>query len=392
MKYKKIMCFLAVVLLAYSMLLLTSCNKHEKLSDALSNDSIYTLIYEVQNSYDNISAYSDEDNLYINGDDLIGYVYENEFTTAVRNSSSISINNEKITVDLFYDVNDNLLTARTDEVNLGILSTNNDTVILEDYNSNQVYKINIHKKVAEPLLPTTAFGFSYDEYASLSDKYNTIFWFENPTVNKSFTKLAYWSNKSIINGNPYFEGGIWVMDLMSGTEYKLNLPVNSANIMSNQINWIDDETLLFVTHEEEQMSFYKHNLVNNNTEKITALPPTFVHIADNIMLYSEKDTIVIWNLTTLQNQRIPTSSTISIERIYRNNNKIAFTNRQDNSTIIVNTSSGKLDVYDSEFDDAILRVGGWNSDGELILNVFDVESANIKEIYKINEVKKNEID
>lgn len=392
MKYKKIMCFLAVILLAYSMLLLTSCNKHEKLSDALSNDSIYALIYEVQNSYDNISAYSDEDNLYINGDDLIGYVYENEFTTAVRNSSSISINNEKITVDLFYDVNDNLLTARTDEVNLGILSTNNDTVILEDYNSNQVYKINIHKKVAEPLLPTTAFGFSYDEYASLSDKYNTIFWFENPTVNKSFTKLAYWSNKSIINGNPYLEGGIWVMDLMSGTEYKLNLPVNSANIMSNQINWIDDETLLFVTHEEEQMSFYKYNLVNNNTEKITALPPTFVHIADNIMLYSEKDTIVIWNLTTLQNQRIPTSSTISIERIYRNNNKIAFTNRQDNSTIIVNTSSGKLDVYDSEFDDAILRVGGWNSDGELILNVFDVESANIKEIYKINEVKKNEID
>ena len=129
--------------------------------------------------------------------------------------------------------------------------------------SEYVYYIspeNIVINATELFLPDEVYGFTYDEYyEALTGKWDVVVWYDVPTVNDSYTKLAYWSNKYAEDGEMRLEPGIWIVDLKTGEESRLDLGDLSPTV--GYISWIDDETLMFDTYDNG--GFYEINLEDN---------------------------------------------------------------------------------------------------------------------------------
>ncbi|MCD7823632.1 MAG: hypothetical protein LUG86_06450 [Oscillospiraceae bacterium] len=112
-------------------------------------------------------------------------------------------------------------------------------------------------------VPDEVYGFTYDEYyEALTGKWDEVVWYDVPTVNESYTKLAYWSNKYAEGGEMSLNPGIWIIDLKTGDESRLDLGDLSPTV--GYISWIDDEILIFSTYENE---FYRISLADNMIEK-----------------------------------------------------------------------------------------------------------------------------
>lgn len=113
-------------------------------------------------------------------------------------------------------------------------------------------------------VPDEVYGFTYDEYyEALTGKWDAVVWYDVPTVNKSYTKLAYWSNKYAEDGEMSLTPGIWIINLETGDESRLDLGELSPTV--GYISWIDDETLMFDTYDGE---FYKVSLADDTIETL----------------------------------------------------------------------------------------------------------------------------
>ncbi|MCD7732806.1 MAG: hypothetical protein LUH56_05135 [Oscillospiraceae bacterium] len=135
---------------------------------------------------------------------------------------------------------------------------------LEEY----VYYIspeNIVLMFTELFVPDEVYGFTYDEYyEALTGKWDVVVWYDVPTVNESCTKLAYWSNKYAEDGEMSLTPGIWIVDLETGDESRLDLGEFSPTV--GYISWIDDDTLMFDTYDNG--GFYEINLEDNTISSL----------------------------------------------------------------------------------------------------------------------------
>ncbi|MCD7803570.1 MAG: hypothetical protein LUH03_00235 [Oscillospiraceae bacterium] len=135
---------------------------------------------------------------------------------------------------------------------------------LEDY----VYYIspeNIVLMFTELFVPDEVYGFTYDEYyEALTGKWDVVVWYDVPTVNESCTELAYWSNKYAEDGEMSLTPGIWIVDLETGDESRLDLGDLSPTV--GYINCIDDETLMFDTYDNG--GFCEINLEDNTISNL----------------------------------------------------------------------------------------------------------------------------
>ncbi|MCD8006527.1 MAG: hypothetical protein LUF29_06065 [Oscillospiraceae bacterium] len=208
--------------------------------------------------------------------------------------------------------------------------------------SEYVYYIspeNIVINATELFLPDEVYGFTHDEYyEALTGKWDEVVWYDVPTVNESCTKLAYWSNKYAENGEMCLEPGIWIVDLESGEESRLDLGELSPTV--GYINWIDDETLMFSTYNGE---FYKLNINNNTLENLDLPSDTFICVSNSYAVYKTDTSIVVNDLT----ENVPTeyeiTEQVSFDNVYEESGIITFSSLTDGGTWIIDTANGTID-------------------------------------------------
>ncbi len=215
---------------------------------------------------------------------------------------------------------------------------NDNLSIVADYSENQIYVYDSESDTSSPMLSDTAYGYTYEEYETLNGKWDMIVWFDVPTVNNNFTSIAYWSNKYVSGGEMCLEPGIWIVDLLSASEYRLDLGELSPTV--GYINWIDNETLIFSTYDGE---FYKLNINNNTLETLDLPSDIFVCISNGYAVYKTDNAIFVNNLALNELTEYEITEQVSFDKLYENNGIITFSSLTDGSTWTIDTVNGTID-------------------------------------------------
>ena len=110
----------------------------------------------------------------------------------------------------------------------------------------QIYLLNFETGTTEPVLPDTAFGFSFNDYYDITGKYERIEWVTTPRISPDGRKILYESNKYAENGEPVYRLGLWVYDIQSGTEERIARPEEAdPDMVTASYNWTEDGRVLF---------------------------------------------------------------------------------------------------------------------------------------------------
>ena len=110
----------------------------------------------------------------------------------------------------------------------------------------QIYLLNFETGATEPVLPDTAFGFSFNDYYDITGKYERIEWVTVPRISPDGSKILYESNKYAENGRPVYRLGLWVFDIQSGTEERIARPEEADPDMATaSYNWTEDGRVKF---------------------------------------------------------------------------------------------------------------------------------------------------
>ena len=110
----------------------------------------------------------------------------------------------------------------------------------------QIYLLNFETGTTEPVLPDTAFGFSFNDYYDITGKYERIEWVTTPRISPDGRKILYESNKYAENGKPVYRLGLWVYDIQSGTEERIARPEEAdPDMVTASYNWTEDGRVLF---------------------------------------------------------------------------------------------------------------------------------------------------
>ncbi len=110
----------------------------------------------------------------------------------------------------------------------------------------QIYLLNFETGEAEPILPDTAFGFSYNDYYDITGKWETIEWVSTPRISPDGTKILYESNKYAEDGRPVYRLGLWVFDIQSGAEERIARPEEAdPSHVTADYRWTEDGRVTF---------------------------------------------------------------------------------------------------------------------------------------------------
>ncbi|MCD7785347.1 MAG: hypothetical protein LUH18_07220 [Oscillospiraceae bacterium] len=231
---------------------------------------------------------------------------------------------------------------------------NDSLSMFADYSENQIYVYDSDTGTSSPMLSDSAYGFTYEEYETLNGKWDMIVWFDVPTVNDNFTAIAYWSNKYAENGEMSLNPGIWIVDLLSASEYRLELGELSPTV--GYINWIDNETLMFSTEEGE---FYKLNLTDNTLETLNLPSDIFVCVSNRYAVYKTDSAIFVNNLALNELTEYEITEQVSFNKVYEENGIITFSSLTDGSVWTIDMVNGTIDKeetaglsdYDEYYED-----------------------------------------
>lgn len=136
----------------------------------------------------------------------------------------------------------------------------------------QIYLLDFETGTTEPVLPDTAFGFSYNDYYDITGKWETIEWVTTPRVSPDGTKILYESNKYAENGRPVYRLGLWIFDIQSGTEERIARPEEAdPDHVTADYRWTDDGKVQFSCYSADAEYFldYIYDPETKETSPVT---------------------------------------------------------------------------------------------------------------------------
>ncbi|MCD8107981.1 MAG: hypothetical protein LUE20_08495 [Oscillospiraceae bacterium] len=219
---------------------------------------------------------------------------------------------------------------------------NDNLSMFADYSENQIYVYNSDTGTSSPMLSDSAYGFTYEDYETLNGKWDMIVWFDVPTVNDNFTSIAYWSNKYAEDGEMCLEPGIWIVDLLSASEFRLDLGELSPTV--GYLSWIDNKTLMFETYDSE---FYKLNINDNTIDALDLPSDIFVCVSNGYAVYKTDASIVVNNLAENVLTEYEIAEQVSFDNVYEENGIITFSSLTDGSTWTIDMVNGTIDKEES---------------------------------------------
>lgn len=249
----------------------------------------------------------------------------------------------------------------------------------------QLYLADIESDVLTPLLPDTAFGFSYDEYYALTSKWDTIYWCESFVLSPSKDKIAYWSNKATDGENPVYEGGIWIYDLKTKEEYRLDVQ-KGFEILQTNLRWVSNDDVLYYYGNNDGYEAYIVQDINHCEENYEFQIGTEVLFFDgSIMVQYIEDTIIANKFGNFEDSDvdfIELENDIVFTKIVSDEKIIALSDR-NNDVYIFDLDTDTYKVYESEFGENRIEVCDITENGDIIMIVLNTKSFSIEGIYRL---------
>ena len=315
----------------------------------------YDTDVEVRVLSENVISIADE--LYNVDNDLLA-----PLTTTVK---TVIFSEEAVEICTSFDLNGILRYIGFDSANMDANSIMDNKAVVVDFSDNQMYLYDVITNIATPLLSDSAYGFDYNDYEAIAGKYETIVWFDTPTVNNSFEKIAYWSNKYVKEGNVSYSPGVWIVNLADGIEYRLDL----GNLVPtvDSLSWLDDETLLFTCDDGK---LYKFNITADMLLPINLESGSFVCIENRYAVYKTEDKIAVHDLVADSFTEYSVTKPVSFDKVFEKNGIVAFSSLKDGSIWNISIENDLVSIYNIPSEDSqTTSLKGWSKNGLLIETV-----------------------
>lgn len=246
----------------------------------------------------------------------------------------------------------------------------------------QLYLADIESDVLTPLLPDTAFGFSYDEYYALTSKWDTIYWCESFVLSPSKDKIAYWSNKATDGENPVYEGGIWIYDLKTGEEHRLNTSMCEGDVTSP--TWVSNDRILFSYDNDGATVYSVYDLSKKIVDSEYSSFAISEAVDSNVMVYSLADFVEIIEFDSGKIHGFVVGNLLSFYSpdVVSTKNAVAFADR-NNDVYVFDLDTDTYKVYESEFGENRIEVCDITENGDIIMIVLNTKSFSIEGIYRL---------
>ena len=154
---------------------------------------------------------------------------------------------------------------------VNILDIWSDSELLLTALHENLYILDINSGEFTPLLPDTAYGFTRQEYESISGENEEVRWCYTNWYYKEKGLFIYLSNKYAAGGEPVLRNGVWIYDFSDGTEYRIELS-DGESADGSGFGYLDDVIEFGAYYGDDGDSFdviYEYDL---NTRELRVSP------------------------------------------------------------------------------------------------------------------------
>ena len=172
--------------------------------------------------------------------------------------------------------------------------------------------------------------------------------------------------------------GIWIVDLQSGSEYRLDLGELVPTV--GYVNWIDDETIMF---DAEDGCYYKLNIVSNELETLNLPADGYIAVSNGYAVYKADNAVYVNDLAKNALTEYTVTEQVGFDKVFERNGNIAFGSLRDGSIWTIDTETKTIDTHKPVFEEnqsAFLK--GWSEYG-LVIEILDIAANEIVKIYGI---------
>lgn len=306
------------------------------------------------------------------------YALSNTVEPLSKTAEVLDLDGETVEIEIYKDSNGGIKHISFTGANRGVVRIQDNKVFIVDYYAKQLFVFDAATKSITPLLSDKAYGFDRDEYDVLTGKYDIISWLQVPAINNKGDRIVYWSNKYADNGIMSLNPGIWIVDLQSGSEYRLDLGELVPTV--GYVNWIDDETIMF---DAEDGCYYKLNIVSNELEALNLPADTAISVSNGYAVYKADNAVYVNDLAKNALTEYTVTEQVGFDKVFERNGNIAFGSLRDGSIWTIDTETKTIDTHKPVFEEnqsAFLK--GWSEYG-LVIEILDIAANEIVKIYGI---------
>lgn len=380
-----------LIAMALALLLLSSCGSVKTDDSTVKDANESTIQTENTESIPDDNAASSEVVYWQREDsatncDLIGnicfiedepYIIKNPLEPLSKTSEVLDLSGETIEISIFRDNSGDIKHIDFSGANRGVIRILDNKAFIVDFYANQIFVFDTATNSVTPVLSDKAYGFGCDEYDILTGKYDVISWLQAPAVSNRGDKIVYWSNKYADNGVMSLNPGIWIVDLQTGSEYRLDL---GELVPTVQVKWIDNETIMFAA---EGGDYYKLNIVSNELEALNLPADTAIAVCNGYAVYKTDNAVFVNDLSKSTVTEYAITERVSFDKVFERNGIIAFGNLKGGSVWTIENETKSLNTYKIALEEnqgAFLQ--GWSEDG-LVVEILDIVENQIVKIFGI---------
>lgn len=295
-----------------------------------------------------------------------------------KTTEVLDLDGEAVEINIYKDGSGDIRHIGFTGANRGVIRIQDSKAFIADYYAHQLFVFDAKTKSVTPLLSDEAYGFDRDEYDVLTGKYDIISWLQVPAVNNKGDRIVYWSNKYAQDGVMSLNPGIWLVDLQSGSEYRLDLGGLVPTV--GYINWIDDDTIMF---DAEDGGFYKLNILSNELEALKLPDDTAICSSSGYAVYKTDNAVFVNDLARNALTEYALTEQVGFDKVFARDGIIAFGSLKDGSVWTIDTEAKTIDTRKPVFEEnqsAFLK--GWSEYG-LVIEILDITANEIIKIYSI---------
>lgn len=372
------------------LLILTASVLFSGCSSAIKPSDQSEFLWELGAGTNAVQSYHSNGCILISDTDHTEYIDSFEIKTAENENIKISIENRIVDFELITNENGKIIGQSgtiTDEA--GVTYKNSSYHIFGDVSSDnlfvtsnmaeapQIYALDTALNELRPLISDKAYGYSKEDYQKLCTKYDAVYWCNDALFNSDYSKILYCSNKYEQNSSPALEPGIWIYDVKSGSEERINTSADETVIMSDYC-WYDDSNIIYQTYSATDLYCYMYDTLTKKSERIYewSSDVPWRYFDGYIMTMGEN--ITIYSIKSDKTISFPSSDYV-IDSPVGSDETVAFINPNTSDAkplVLVDIKTEKISEYSlpdkisypliNEINDDKVLICGTNIQGEII--------------------------
>jgi hypothetical protein len=228
-----------------------------------------------------------------------------------------------------------------------------------------LYAINPHNLQIEILTKQSAFGKDKSDFEIL-EKGNSLFWAEAPRVSPDGSKVVYYSNKYVENGEVISSDGLWLYSFAEDNEELIlhKEVIDQGYFLSSYIEWVDDNSFIYTIVAPGSYKYFKYNIATSQQEFIVENDKEAI-VKDGYIVLRKNENIVVMDVISNQTLEysLPKSNYESMISISENG-KVAIP--YEKHITVIDTVVNDITQFNLP-KDGLYAIQSWIGDDQLVI-------------------------